>query len=516
MELLHALAPLVVLASAVTATPPPIAHVGTTLAEPAPASVFSPGRFHAVVRIPSVRDRLFIVGQWSMQELHVTIVRNSGRTELTGAQLPGARFGVELPDDVAAARAVEIDGTVVNAGGAPRLRAGTALYARAAESWPAIALFGMLAGVAAIVAVLAVGTRSRTAAWFAALLAAEATGSLPLLGAVRPPALVNQPLHGIVVTLIIIASLGFARAYFGRALVSGWWLVAAVATSAVTAAYFIGGDLWQDTFVFGLSPWYESLLDFSSLAVFAAIGVRAMMTGRREAIWYVAAQVFSALGFVAQAAALPIPGDALSNAAEVIALTIGFAFTLRRREKERIGLEVAVRVDALTGLANRRSFDATLLSEWSRAERAQTQLAAIMIDVDDFKRYNDRFGHPRGDDVLRLVATTIATVVQRREDCAARYGGEEFVALLPGAELDGAVAIAEHIRIAVEALAIPAAGDTGYVTVSLGVAVLVPDLALSPEDLIVLADAALYAAKRNGRNRVEVGELPPRRGALVS
>ncbi len=471
----------------------------------APASVFSPGRFHTVVRIPQVKDRLFIVGPWSMQHLHVTVVRGARRVTLDGGDLAGARFGVELPEDVAAADAVEIDGTAVNGEGAPRLRAGTALYARATAGWPAIALFGMLAGIAAVAALLALGIRSATTAWFAASVAAEAFGDVPLLGAIRPPAVVNQPLHALVVALILATALGFARLYLGPKIVAGWWLWAAVITSAVTAAYVAGGDLWQDTFAFALPPLGETVLFLSSILVLAACGVRAVIAGRREAGWFVAAQAFSVLGIFAQTAALPIPADALSNGAALIALTIGFAFTLRRREAERVVLEVAVRVDGLTGLANRRTFDATLLDEWSRATRAQASLAAVMIDVDNFKRYNDRFGHPRGDEVLRLVGAALAATVQRREDCAARYGGEEFVALLPATGLDAAREIGEHIRAAIEALAIPAP-EGGCVTVSVGVAALVPAGTLSPDRLIALADDALYAAKRNGRNRVETGE----------
>ncbi len=487
---------------------PPVAQVGSTLTVPAPASVFAPGRFHAVVRIPQVNDRLFIIGAWSMQSLRVTIVRDSGRTTLAGGLLPGARFGVELPDDVATARSVEVDGTAVNADGAPKLRAGTALYARVTASWPAIALFGMIAGIAATAGVIAAGIRSATAAWFAASLAAEAIGDVPLLGAIRPPAVVNQPLHGLVVTLILVSALGFARSYLGREIVSGWWFVAALATSGLTAAYFVGADLWQDTFALALPPPFAALVYVSSMIALAACGVRAVARGRREAGWYVGAQALSVLGIFAQVAGLPFPSDAASNGAAVVALTIGFAFTLRRRESERADLELAVRVDALTGLANRRTFDATLLDEWSRAERAHTRLAAIMIDVDEFKRYNDRYGHPRGDEALRRVGAAITAVVQRREDCAARYGGEEFVALLPGADLASARAMAENIRRAIEDLGIPAAGDGACLTVSLGAAALVPDGSLAPERLVELADAALYAAKRNGRNRVEIGDVP--------
>lgn len=105
----------------------PVAHVGETLAVPSPGTLIEPGHFHAAVRLPHEPDRLFIVGKWTMQDLRVTIVRDGRRVELHGAQLPGARFGVELPPDAWQASAVEIDGTSVNQYGAPKLVAGTAL-----------------------------------------------------------------------------------------------------------------------------------------------------------------------------------------------------------------------------------------------------------------------------------------------------------------------------------------------------------------------------------------------------
>jgi len=162
--------------------------------------------------------------------------------------------------------------------------------------------------------------------------------------------------------------------------------------------------------------------------------------------------------------------------------------------------------DALTGVANRRLFSSHLTHEWSRAAREQIPLSLIMIDLDHFKAFNDCYGHPRGDDCLRQVARTLGAPLKRPGDLLARYGGEEFVVLLPWTGLTGAMALAERLRDRVMTLAIPhedsAVGP--WVTLSLGVACTVPRRQTVPERLIEAADQALYAAKKHGRNRVEV------------
>lgn len=166
-------------------------------------------------------------------------------------------------------------------------------------------------------------------------------------------------------------------------------------------------------------------------------------------------------------------------------------------------LTIAATTDGLTGLANRRAFEERINLEWRLAIRAETSVALLMIDVDFFKGFNDRYGHVEGDRVLRALADCIACNVMRPADLGARYGGEEFVALLPGTEAQGAVAVAQRIRGAVIELDIPhAAGTTGHVTVSIGVAVACPSPGDAHAALVALADAALYEAKRTGRNRV--------------
>jgi diguanylate cyclase (GGDEF)-like protein len=162
--------------------------------------------------------------------------------------------------------------------------------------------------------------------------------------------------------------------------------------------------------------------------------------------------------------------------------------------------------DALTGVANRRSFDTHLAYEWSRAAREQTPLALIMIDIDYFKAFNDHYGHPHGDECLKQVAQALAGPLKRPGDLLARYGGEEFIILLPWTGLPGAMALAERLRNRVTGLRIPhrrsAAAD--HVTISLGVACDIPTRQATPQELIEAADQGLYAAKEKGRDRIEV------------
>lgn len=176
---------------------------------------------------------------------------------------------------------------------------------------------------------------------------------------------------------------------------------------------------------------------------------------------------------------------------------------IREREAAESELARLARVDGLTGLGNRRHFDDVLDREWHRAIRAQTPFAFLMIDVDAFKTYNDHYGHRAGDRALKAIAACIAAGVTRAEDLAVRYGGEEFAVLLPATDEYGAYRVAETIRRAVAAMAIPHVSRTGFVTVSVGVAALRPQRGTGSGLIVEAADAALYDAKRNGRNRTE-------------
>jgi diguanylate cyclase (GGDEF)-like protein len=167
-------------------------------------------------------------------------------------------------------------------------------------------------------------------------------------------------------------------------------------------------------------------------------------------------------------------------------------------------LERLNRTDALTGLANRRRMEEVLADEWARSLAAGTPIAAVMVDIDHFKRYNDHYGHLGGDQCLRRVAEALSASV-RGTDLIARYGGEEFCLVLPGADRAKATRVAERARLGVAALQEEhVKAPTGFVTVSLGVASLVPAAEHPAEDLVRWADEALYEAKRHGRNRIGV------------
>lgn len=170
-------------------------------------------------------------------------------------------------------------------------------------------------------------------------------------------------------------------------------------------------------------------------------------------------------------------------------------------EEARKKLEAQSNTDGLTGIANRRAFDDALAQEWNRGLRASTPLALLMLDVDFFKHFNDRYGHPAGDRCLRALAQALAGAGRRAGELTARYGGEEFAVLLPNTVGPDALDTSRRIQEAVWALALTHEGTpTGIVTVSLGVASLVPADGYLPEDLLQRADAALYRAKQAGRN----------------
>jgi len=159
--------------------------------------------------------------------------------------------------------------------------------------------------------------------------------------------------------------------------------------------------------------------------------------------------------------------------------------------------------DQLTGIPNRRSFDNQMEREWLRSAREKVPLSMMMLDVDNFKFYNDTFGHQQGDVALQTVAMTIAKTLKRPADFAARWGGEEFAILLPNTTIAGAVKIAERIRKNVEQTPIPMlSGDITRATVSIGVHTMKPSRECLQCELILKVDKALYAAKETGRNKV--------------
>lgn len=164
--------------------------------------------------------------------------------------------------------------------------------------------------------------------------------------------------------------------------------------------------------------------------------------------------------------------------------------------------------DALTGIANRRSFNVALEREWDIALREQSSLSLLLMDVDFFKRYNDTYGHEDGDQCLQAIAQAIHSAMMRPADLAARYGGEEFVVLMPDTDTQGAMMVAERILLSVDSRQIPHASSTAapHVTLSIGITTLIPNTKQTLQDAIRQADEALYKAKEKGRHQYQVYE----------
>lgn len=160
-------------------------------------------------------------------------------------------------------------------------------------------------------------------------------------------------------------------------------------------------------------------------------------------------------------------------------------------------------LDGLTQIANKKRFNDVLEAEWSRARRYEEPVSVLMLDIDFFKRYNDTYGHIKGDEALIAVATALKDMLKRGSDMVARWGGEEFACILPNTKLEGAMILAEELRIGIENLQIPheASGLSPWMTVSVGAATMVPGSDDKFIDLVDAADKALYVAKQSGRNQ---------------
>lgn len=190
---------------------------------------------------------------------------------------------------------------------------------------------------------------------------------------------------------------------------------------------------------------------------------------------------------------------------------------LQQEMRDRLAAEAALQAanlelkrlansDGLTQVANRRRFDEYLSQEWQHMLREQQPLSLILCDVDCFKAYNDVYGHQEGDQCLRQVAQVIDAAVKRAVDLVARYGGEEFAVILPNTASEGAQQVAQEIQASIKALALPHAASSAapIVTLSQGIATLIPQLDEEPDQLIAAADQALYRAKQSGRDRIVV------------
>ncbi|MES2127055.1 MAG: diguanylate cyclase [Pseudomonadota bacterium] len=224
-----------------------------------------------------------------------------------------------------------------------------------------------------------------------------------------------------------------------------------------------------------------------------------------ETWWFRAAAVLLATGILATAYRLRV--RRLTR--QKVQLEELVAARTRELEGSNAKLEALSTTDSLTGITNRRGFDGALKAEWRRAKRANLPLSLVMLDVDHFKAFNDRYGHQAGDQCLRDVANVIANHARRTSDLAARYGGEEFALLIPATNGPDALLIARAICEDLQRLGVPHAGSPyGVVTISIGIAALVPHEHNSAEILVHDADQALYRAKQEGRNRAALAGQP--------
>ncbi|MCJ2032757.1 diguanylate cyclase [Methylobacterium sp. J-068] len=213
-----------------------------------------------------------------------------------------------------------------------------------------------------------------------------------------------------------------------------------------------------------------------------------------------------------QGEALGLGSVVLSLCAVTMLLTwlFGRELTQRRRAEEvtaalNLELERLATTDALTGLCNRRRFDEVLAREWRRAVRTQQPLSLVLLDADYFKGFNDRYGHQRGDEALRLIARSIEATTDPTRDITCRIGGEEFAVILPDTDAEGAKLVAERMREAIAGWKVPhVANPHGILSVSAGLAQIPQTPAADPAALIAAADRALYGAKSQGRNRVQI------------
>lgn len=200
--------------------------------------------------------------------------------------------------------------------------------------------------------------------------------------------------------------------------------------------------------------------------------------------------------------------NAMSRLVEMQRSLIDLTYKLNQANKE---LQQLSATDGLTGLSNRRMYDELSLREWRRCERTKTPFSLVMVDVDFFKFYNDHYGHQAGDECLKVVATQMMRAAPRASDVVARYGGEEFVFALGETDIDGAKWVANHLRQRIADLNMPHMGSIlKHVTVSCGVASVMPSDHVSLDTLLQSADYALYQAKEQGRNRVvgvEYGQI---------
>lgn len=467
-------------------------------------------------------------------------------------QPDGTRAGVELGTVIpVATRPFESDENVVRL---PEPAAGTIYYARLRPVPPAIDavrlfsqhdfaarehmrfrrvflptifLVGAIGALAVLGAVLGILLRERSYVYYACTLAAFASADVIDVGAAArwlwpqaalPPDAVSLVARHVSDGLL----LAFCLTIGGSRRALDWRQRVVI---AAYAALFITTDLAGLVSPATVASLPAALLEvvlnaFFLSAVFVAIAPHVKsLRSRNNAVVGAFGLTFLGIMLGRAGACGLIPTTPLTEVAPAVALVIQamvLAGVLARRVRrveaakasfvnERCELEAAAMHDVLTGIPNRRSFDARLAEEWQRATRVDTEVSIVLIDVDHFKLYNDAYGHTLGDEVLHDVARAISIGLRGKDDFVARYGGEEFIIILPSCVAEEAGVIAERLRSEIESLGIRHPGSPlGVLTISAGAASASPRRCRRAGTLVVRADSALYEAKRAGRNRVAV------------
>jgi diguanylate cyclase (GGDEF)-like protein len=230
------------------------------------------------------------------------------------------------------------------------------------------------------------------------------------------------------------------------------------------------------------------------------------LIGINDVLFFIAMSWRGYTGFINTHMTLMTPGFVQSLtyfAGYMLTIVNGFGFLLLCKEKDGQQMALLATIDSLTGLVNRRAFFERTESARLLAARMRSPIAMMMIDIDHFKRINDRFGHATGDEALRLFAATAQRIL-RDHDIMGRLGGEEFALVLPATDIEGALQAAERLRDEVSAAVMPTSGNPYTMTISVGVVVIDPNEHINAA--LARADHALYAAKSGGRDRVVVGE----------
>jgi len=496
---------------------PPIAEIGATLpGDVERASILRPAEYVSVFRVPHVDTALYIGAPWYVRDLTV-VVNGPGterRTFIATDDLPGHVLGVRLPSDSWAADRIELRATTVSSVGAPYLVDADDLGAGGWHFWWYDALFGLFAALAIIFGTLALVQRRALFGWYAAAMAGQAGLMTPWLGIARPPPEISQPLHAAWQAVVFIGLMGFTltyvrRAHLPRVVTSAAWALVLIDVALVTL-----GDVLQDF-------WTADVLEETCIAALmlfeVALGVIAIRR-RVDGAWFFLAGTALAAGvFTLAFIALLLPGDLAARlqdpaigarGIEGVLLALAIAVS-PRGDRARLGSRQDV--DGLTGIANREALDAWLAQSGAARARGGRTTAAVLLDVDRFRAYNDTYGHAAGDDALRRIAAVVAQGGWGPLDLAGRYGDDRFLVLLGDADLTAVKRAGAELAGAVAALEIAhGAVSSKRLSVSIGVASVVTGQGDRME-LIRHATAALYLAKTMGRNRVVADEstAPP-------